>query len=59
MKKFVQFCRECVGELGKVVWPSRSEAVASVKVVIVSTIVVALVLGLLDLFFTEALRLIF
>ena len=59
MKKFVQFCRECVGELGKGVWPSRSEAVASVKVVIVSTIVVALILGLLDLLFTEGLRLIF
>jgi preprotein translocase subunit SecE len=59
MKKLVQFCRECMGELAKVVWPSRSEAVASVKVVIFSTIVVALILGLLDMLFTEGLRLIF
>ncbi len=59
MKKIVQFCKECVAELRKVVWPSRSEAVASVQVVIVSTIVVALLLGLLDMLFTEGLRLIF
>lgn len=59
MKKIVQFCRECMGELAKVVWPSRSEAIASVKVVIISTVVVALILGLLDMLFTEALRLIF
>ena len=59
MKKIVQFCRECMGELGKVVWPSRNEAIASVQVVIVSTIVAALILGLLDMLFTEALRLIF
>ncbi len=48
-----------MGELAKVVWPSRSEAIASVKVVIISTVVVALILGLLDMLFTEALRLIF
>ncbi len=59
MKKFVQFCRECMGELAKVVWPSRSEAVASVKVVVFSTIFVALLLGFLDMLFTEGLRLIF
>jgi len=59
MKKFVQFCKECVAELRKVVWPSRNEAVASVQVVVISTIVIALILGLLDLVFTEGLRLIF
>ncbi len=59
MKKFVQFCKECAAELGKVVWPSRDEAVASVKVVLVSTIVCALILGLFDWMFTEGLRIIF
>lgn len=48
-----------MGELAKVVWPSRSEAIASVKVVVFSTIFVALLLGFLDMLFTEGLRLIF
>lgn len=59
MNKIIQFCKECAAELRKVVWPSRVTAVASVKVVVVSTLVVALILGLLDLLFTEGLRLIF
>ena len=59
MKKIIQFFKECVAELKKVVWPSRSEVVASVKIVLISTIVVALVLGLFDFAFTEGLRLIF
>lgn len=59
MKKFVGFCRECVAELGKVVWPSREEAAASVKVVLVSTIICALLLGVLDWMLTEGLRIIF
>ena len=43
-------------ELRKVVWPSRDDVVSSVKVVIVSTIIIAIVLGLLDFAFTEAFR---
>ena len=58
MGKIRQFCKECVGELKKVVWPTRSEVLSSVKVVFISTIVVALILGLLDWLFTEGLRLI-
>ncbi|MDR0909512.1 MAG: preprotein translocase subunit SecE [Spirochaetaceae bacterium] len=48
MKKIVQFCKECVAELKKVIWPSRADAISSVKVVIVSTVIIALVLGLVD-----------
>ncbi|MCH5294356.1 MAG: preprotein translocase subunit SecE [Treponema sp.] len=59
MKKFFQFCKECVGELKKVSWPSRAEVLSSVKVVFISTIVVAVVLGLLDWVFTQGLRMIF
>ena len=59
MGKIRQFCKECVGELKKVVWPTHSEVLSSVKVVFISTIVVALILGLLDWLFTEGLRLIF
>ncbi len=56
MAKVMGFFRECVAELRKVVWPSRDEVVSSVKVVLVSVIVIAIILGLLDLGFTSAFR---
>ncbi len=57
--KVFQFCKECVAELRKVVWPSGSHVLSSVGVVLVSTVVAAAVLGLLDWAFTTGLRLIF
>ncbi len=56
MSKLGQFFRESKAELKKVVWPSRDDVVSSIKVVILSTIVVAIILGLLDFAFTEAFR---
>lgn len=49
MKKIVLFFKECYAELRKVVWPSRDEAISATKVVIVSTVVIAIVMGLVDL----------
>jgi preprotein translocase subunit SecE len=48
MGKLVQFIRESYAELRKVIWPSRDDVVGSVKIVIVSTIIIAAVLGLMD-----------
>jgi preprotein translocase subunit SecE len=48
MKKIILFFQESYAELRKVTWPSREEAVASTKVVLVSTIIIALMLGLVD-----------
>ncbi|MDR2419614.1 MAG: preprotein translocase subunit SecE [Treponema sp.] len=48
MNKIVQFVRESYAELRKVVWPSREDVISSVKVVIVSTIIIAAALGLVD-----------
>ncbi len=48
MKKIFQFFKDCVGELRKVIWPSRDDVIAGTKVVIVSTILVALFLGVVD-----------
>jgi preprotein translocase subunit SecE len=48
MGKFVQFVKESYAELRKVVWPSRDDVISSVKVVIVSTVLFAAVLGLVD-----------
>ena len=56
MSKIGQFFRESKAESKKVVWPSRDDVVSSIKVVIISTIVVAVILGLLDFAFTEAFR---
>ena len=48
MRKIVQFVKECYAELKKVVWPGRDDVIASVKVVIISTLIIAAVLGLVD-----------
>lgn len=48
MSKVGNFFKECVGELRKVVWPSKIEVWSSVKVVIISTLLVAAFLGALD-----------
>ena len=49
MNKLVQFVKESYAELRKVVWPGRDDAISSVKVVIVSTIIFAVILGLVDM----------
>ena len=58
MAKVIQFFKESRAELKKVVWPTRDDVVSSIKVVIISTIIVALILGLLDLGFTELFRIV-
>lgn len=59
MSKIIKFLKECVAELRKVVWPNREDVFASVKVVVVSTIVVAAFLGLLDAVYVAGVNLIF
>jgi preprotein translocase subunit SecE len=49
MKKIIAFFQESFAELKKVTWPSREETIASTKVVIVSTLIIAFMLGLVDL----------
>ena len=48
MKKIIQFFQESFAELKKVTWPARDEAVSSTKVVLVSTLIIAAFLGLID-----------
>jgi preprotein translocase subunit SecE len=48
MGKIVQFIKESYAELRKVIWPGREAVVSSVKVVIVSTLIIAVVLGVVD-----------
>ena len=58
MAKIIQFFKESRAELKKVVWPTKADVISSIKVVIISTFVVAIVLGLLDFGFSELFRLI-
>lgn len=57
MAKVVQFFKESRAELKNVTWPTKEDVLSSIKVVIISTIVVAIVLGLLDLGFSSLFRL--
>ena len=59
MGKIIRFFKECDAELKKVVWPSRADAISSVKVVLISTIIIAVILGVLDLVFVTGMNLVF
>jgi preprotein translocase subunit SecE len=48
MGKLIQFIKESYAELRKVIWPGRDDVISSVKVVILSTIIIAAILGLVD-----------
>ena len=48
MKKIIQFFKDSVAELKKVSWPSRDDVVSSTKIVVISVIIFAAVLGLVD-----------
>lgn len=49
-----QFVREVVGELQKVAWPTRQEVISYSIVVLVSSIVIAAIIFVLDYAFTKA-----
>ena len=59
MRKIVQYFKESYAEIKKVVWPSKEEVASSTKVVIISTIIFAIVLGLVDFLLIAGLDLIF
>ncbi|GMO22746.1 MAG: preprotein translocase subunit SecE [Spirochaetaceae bacterium] len=59
MRKIIQFIKESHGELKKVIWPSREDALSSVKVVIISTIIIACVLGLVDFILSIGVQIVF
>jgi preprotein translocase subunit SecE len=59
MKKIMRFFKESYAELRKVTWPSREEVVASTKVVLVSVVLIALALGLVDFLIFRGIDLVF
>lgn len=59
MKKIIQFFKDSYAELKRVVWPSREHVAASTKVVIVSTLIFAVVLGFVDFLLLKGMDFIF
>lgn len=59
MKKIVQFFKESYAELAKVVWPSKDDVVSSTKVVVISTVAVACLLGLIDFLLVLGIEVVF
>lgn len=59
MKKLIKYFKESYQELKKVVWPSREAVVSSTKVVLASTVVVAVFLGLVDFILLKGILFIF
>lgn len=57
--KIGSFFKETVAELKKVVWPSKDDVFSSTKVVLISTVVIAIILGLFDFAFNSGMTLIF
>jgi preprotein translocase subunit SecE len=53
MNKIVKFFQESYAELKKVTWPTKEAVGSSTKVVLVSIIIVAVALGLIDYFLYE------
>ena len=53
MAKIFRFFKESGAELKKVVWPTKADVLSSIKVVLISTVIIAVILGLLDFGFTE------
>jgi preprotein translocase subunit SecE len=59
MKRIVQFFKDSVAELKKVVWPSRDEVGSNTRVVLVSIALFAVALGLVDFLLANIVDLIF
>ena len=53
-----QFFKETIGELRKVSWPTRSEAWDLTKVVLIVLITMTIILGTLDLAYSQLFKLI-
>jgi len=59
VKKVIQFFKESYAELKKVVWPGKDDVISSVKVVVISTVIVAAILGLIDMLLLLGIRALF
>lgn len=59
MKRIRAFFSEMVVELRKVIWPSPEKVAENTRLVVVSTVVFALVFGLVDFVLVAGINLVF
>jgi preprotein translocase subunit SecE len=59
VRKIIGFFRDSYAELKKVTWPSREEVGNSTRVVLVSVLIFAALLGLMDYLFLSGIDLLF
>ncbi|MBR2282375.1 MAG: preprotein translocase subunit SecE [Spirochaetales bacterium] len=59
MKKLFKYFKECRLEMKKVAWPNRATIISSTKIVIITTIIFAVLLGLVDFVLLKLVYLIF
>ncbi|HOF02377.1 MAG TPA: preprotein translocase subunit SecE [Atribacterota bacterium] len=52
-QKLISFIKEARAELKKVTWPNRKELISSTVVVMITVVLVAIYLGVIDLFFSR------
>lgn len=55
--KIIDFIKEAIAELKKVIWPSRKELKNSTIAVVFTIIIASVFIGLIDLVFTKILTL--
>ena len=53
----IRYYRETVGELRKVVWPTREEALRLTGLVLAVIVIMSIILGFFDLVFAELVKL--
>jgi preprotein translocase subunit SecE len=59
MKKLFRYFKECRLEMKKVAWPNKATIISSTKIVLISTIIFAILLGLVDFLLMRLVYLIF
>ncbi len=59
MKKLFRYLKECRLEMKKVAWPNRATILSSTKIVLITTVIFAILLGLVDFVLLKLVYLIF
>lgn len=59
MKKIFQFFKDSFAELKKVQWPGQEEVASNTKVVLVSVMIFAVILGVVDFLLLRGIEAIF
>ncbi len=53
IQKTKNWWRQTIGELRKVTWPTREDALALTRIVLIVTVIMSAILGILDFIFSR------